>query len=345
MKQVLRYLVVFIAAFGIAGTAGYLGVKAFTRSAPEVVLPNLVGQNILEVLEILTRMGLNPKLHRTQFHDLIPKYGVSFQDPEPGATIKKGRDVVLYISKGFKEIQMPDLRQMPLKEGLLKLEAHEIQMGKILHVYDAGTLKGAVMAQYPFASAKVSAGSTCDILVSRGPETVSRVMPDLEGRTLDQALQVLGTLELEIETVSSGTDPRRPEGVILGQAPPAGSRISASLGVQLTVNRPEAGRPMDLEAFNRSTLVTHRVPMGFSNRHVRVVWDLLDQESPLFNGYMKPGTMINLLIPGGIKTKIRIFIDHELVQVKIIDPWRREASSPWENWHWHLNTGEFTWES
>lgn len=149
MKQAAKYLAVFLFAFGIAGGAGYLGVTAFTRSAPEVVLPNLVGENIIDVLETLTRMGLNPKLHRTRFHDRIPKYGVCFQDPEAGATIKKGRDVILYISKGFKEIQMPDIRQIPLKEGLIKLEELEIQPERILHVTAAGTTKGAVMAQYP----------------------------------------------------------------------------------------------------------------------------------------------------------------------------------------------------
>ena len=60
---------------------------------------------------------------------------------------------------------------------------------------------------------------------------------------------------------------------------------------------------------------------------------------------MKPGKMINLLIPGKIKTKIRIFIDHELVQVKTVDPWRRQPDPALDSWHWHLNTGDFTWES
>lgn len=345
MKQAAKYLALFLAAFVIAGGTAYLGVRAFTRSAPEVVVPDLVGQNIIKVLETLTRMGLNPKLHRTQFHDSIPKYGVSFQDPEPGATIKKGRDVILYISKGIKQIQMPDIRQIPLKEGLIKLEELEIQPGTIVHVYSAGTAKGAVMAQYPLPRARISAGSSCSLLISRGAQPVDRVMPDLVGLGMDDAIERLTSQGLSIGSIGSGTNSLLAQGEVLEQIPASGSRIAQTRPVQLVINRSEAGLAMDTDALNRTVLVSQWIPDGFSNRHVRMVCDLAEAEVSLYNGYMKPGKMINLLIPGGIKTKIRIFIDHELVQIKRIDPWRRQLEPVLNSWHWHLNTGDFKWES
>ncbi len=345
MKRAAQYMAVFIMAFGIAGAAGYIGVMAFTRSAPEVILPNLVGQNIIDVLETLTRMGLNPKLHRTQFHESIPKYGVCFQDPEPGATIKKGRDVVLYISKGFKEIKMPDLRQTPLKEGLLKLEAGEMEAGKIIYVHAAGTLEGSVIAQYPPPGARVAAGSRCRLLISKGPVPVERVMPDVKGLDLNAAVKKLTPISLEVGEIRSETAPGVAIGTILKQIPEAGSRIPQSVPVQLIVNRSQAGQVMDPMDMNRAVLITHTVPAGFANRHVRVTADIFGMEAPLIDGYMKPGKMINLLIPGGIRFKIRIFIDQELVRTQTIDPWRPTPAPLWENWHWHMDTGEFSWES
>jgi len=345
MKRAALYLAIFIAAFSIAGAAGYLGVMAFTRSAPEVILPDLVGDNIINVLETLTRMGLNPKLHRTQFHESIPKYGVCFQDPEPGATIKKGRDVVLYISKGFKKTQMPDLRQMPLKQGLLKLEAREIEAARILYVHSAGTQERSVLAQYPLPSAEIAAGSTCRLLVSKGPMPIDRVMPDLEGLDMNTAVRRLSPLSLKIGEVRSDTSPRADIGEILKQIPAPGSRVPRSVPVQLVVNQPRAGQVMDIKAMNQGVLITHTVPQGFANHHVRVVTDIFGMAAPLIDRYMKPGKMINLLIPGGIQFKIRIFIDQELVRTKTIDPWRRTPESPWEDWHWYLDTGEYTWKS
>ena len=346
MKRAAQYIALFITAFGIAGTAGYIGVMAFTRSAPEVILPDLVGKNIIDVLETLTHMGLNPKLHRTQFHASIPKYGVCFQDPEPGATIKKGRDVVLYISKGFKEIQMPDLRQIPLKEGLLKLEAREIKAGKILYVHASGTLEGAVIAQHPLPGTRVAAGSQCRILVSKGSAPVDWVMPDLKGLDLNAAVRRLTPLNLDVGNIRSDREPNAAIGEILKQTPPAGSRVSQSAQVQLVVNRPRAGQVMDARDLNRAVFFTHTVPEGFANRYVRVIADVFGMEAPLIDGYMKPGKMINLLIPGGIRFKIRIFIDQELVRTQTIDPWSRSPEPLWENWHWHLDTiGDFLWKS
>ena len=70
-------------------------------------------------------MGLNAKLHGTRYDDKIPRHNVISQDPQPGVTIKKGRDVIIYISKGPKENSLPDLRQIPLKEALILIEKNE----------------------------------------------------------------------------------------------------------------------------------------------------------------------------------------------------------------------------
>ncbi len=69
--------------------------------------------------------------------------------------------------------------------------------------------------------------------------------------------------------------------------------------------------------------VTYSLPPGFSNKHVRVVADIFEKGKDFYNGYMKPGKNINLLIPGGIKTNIRIFVDHKLVKIRVIDPWQK----------------------
>ena len=333
---------VFCLAFGIAGAAGYTGISIFTKSAPEIVLPDLTGKNIIQVLETLARMGLNPKLHATQYHDTIPKYGITFQDPAPGKKKKKGRDVVIYISKGFKESEVPDLRQLSLKEGVLVLEENELQPGRIAYTYTPHTLKGAIIAQYPLPFARTAANTTCNLLVSKGPKPVRRIMPELEGLSLDMAVSLLDGLSLSPGEIRSEYDPRRPVGQVLNQTPGFGSRVLPGTKITLAVNNPDAGLVMDADKLRDMTWIFYPVGPGFSNRHVRVVLDLFGEETDFFNGFVKPGKNINLLIPGGIKTNIRIFIDHKLVETRKIDPWIRK--SPWEDWTRNFYTGETLWE-
>ncbi len=329
-------------AFGLAGSAGYYGISLFTKSAPEIILPDLTGKNIIQVLETLTRMGLNPKLHATQYHESIPKYGITFQDPKPGSTIKKGRDVVIYISKGFKESEVPDLRQLSLKLGLLTLEENELLPGRIAYAYASDTLRDAIIAQYPLPFARTAANSTCNLLVSKGPRPISRIMPDFEGLSLDTAVDRLDVLSLSLKDVRSEYDARRPRGQVLRQIPEFGTRILSGIGISLVVNNPKAGIVMDPAQLRGMTFICLPLQPGFSKRHVRVVTDLFGEDLEFYNGFMKPGKNINLLIPGGIKTKIRIFIDHKLIETRIIDPWSGKA--PWASWTRNFYTGETLWE-
>ncbi len=349
MKTLVKYVFIFCMAFGIAGTAGYMGVSIFTKSAPEVILPDHVGKNILQVLETLTHMGLTPTLHTTQYHETIPKYGVTFQDPRPGATIKKGRDVVMYISKGFKESRVPDLRQVSLKQGLLTLEAAELLAGRILYVYSSQAGKQEIISQYPLPFASIAANTHCDLLVSRGPRPVALVMPDLERLSLDRAAATLEALGLALDDIKSKFDSHRPTGQVLQQKPAFGTRIIGGAMVSLTVNHPKGYGKMDPHTLKTPVWISYALPPGFSNRHVRVVTDIFGKNTDAFNGFMKPGKNINLLIPGGIKTKIRIFVDHQLKTIRDIDPWRHSPQALWGEWTMNYFTqktftGENIWQ-
>lgn len=316
-----------------AGAVAYYSVSLFTKSAKEIILPELRGKNIIYVLETLTHLGLNPKLHGTRFDDIIPKYGVTFQDPAPGTTIKKGRDVVIYISKGHKENIIPDLRQVPLKIALLTLERKEFKTGTLSYVYSDKTGKDQVIAQYPPAFSTVKSNSLCSFLVSRGPEPMALVMPDLGGLGLNRAVNLLESQDLVVSRIRSSVDPNLAQGLILSQTPGFGKPVFPQTSIELVANSSREGLQMKPENLRGLILVSHTLGPGVLKRHVRVETDYLGFPLDLFNEYFKPGKVINILIPAGIKTKINVFVDFELVKTSIIDPWSRGN-----------DTGELLWE-
>jgi len=253
---------------------------------------------------------------------------VTFQDPSPGATIKKGRDVIIYISKGFKESRVPDLRQVELKQGLLTLEANELRPGRILYVYSDQTRKQGIISQYPLPRTPASADTPCDLLVSKGPRPLARIMPDLVKLSIDQAAARIENLSLALGEIRSKSYPNHPQGQVIEQTPPFGSRVLAGTGVSLVVNH-SAQKKLTPQALKNPVWLSFTLPHGFSNRHVRLVTDIFGTQTDAFNGFMKPGKNINLLIPGGIKTKIRFFVDHRLKIIREIDPWRQSTRLPW----------------
>jgi len=324
MKSILKYLLVFSTIFLIAGATAYYSVKLFTQSADEIILPDLKGKNIIYVLETLTGMGLNAKLYGTQYDDTIPRHSVISQDPHPGNTIKKGRDIIIYISKGPKENNLPDLRQIPLKQALILIEKNEFKKGHISYTYSSKTQKNYIIEQHPGPFSTALKGSFCHLLVSRGSKPSGMVMPSLEGTRLENAVSIIKGHNLHISKIISKVDKNKHYGIVLSYLPPSGSYVTENTQVTLVVNNQEHNKIMTPDKLKNYILVTHSLGPGFLKRHVRVETDMFGPDIDLYNEFMKPGEDIKVLVPSGINTKINIFIDHWLEKTIIIDPWKED---------------------
>ncbi|CCK79651.1 PASTA domain-containing protein [Desulfobacula toluolica] len=327
MKSILKYCFIFLLAFSIAGTIGFYSIRLFTQSADEIVLPQLTGKNIIYVLETLTNMGLNAKLYGSRYDDAVPRYAVISQDPQPGSTIKKGRDIIIYISKGAKENIIPDLRQIPLKQALILLEKNEFKKGHVSFTYSLKTKNECVIAHYPEPFSTALKGSSCDLLISRGINPVAVIMPDITRLRLEKASAVIENLHLDISQIISNVDPHQDWGIILSSTPHAGSHVTANTPITLVVNALEKGRHMSPDKLNSLILLTHSLSPGILKQHVRVETDMFGPIINLYNEYMKPGEDINILVPPAIKTRVNIFIDQTLEKTIIIDPWKEDIDA------------------
>lgn len=333
MKSLVKYGLAFCAAFVIAGLIAYTGIRMFTKSAEEVVIPELKGKNIIYVLETLTQMGLNAKLHGTLYDESLPRYSVITQDPAPGATIKKGRDVIIFISKGKKESLIPDLRHVPLEQALILLERNDFRPGHISYTYSSTTMEKRIMEQYPKPFSSAFKGTGCNLLVSRGPKPLGIVMPPLTGLSLESASQKANLHDLKIAKVVSDVNPQKKQGYVLSQTPQAGEYATTDTPVALVVNSSVKNRTISPDQLGSFYLLTYILPPRFLKSHVRIESDMFGSFLDLYNTHMKPGQRINLLIPAGNKTRINMFIDHKIFKTLTIDPWEKETitgeSIPW----------------
>lgn len=333
MRSFLKYPLIFILAFLFSGVVVFYAIKAFTISAQEVVLPQLKGKNILYVLETLTRLGLNAQLYGTRYDDTVPKYAVITQDPAPGSTIKKGRDVIIYISKGRKENIVPDLRQLELSEALLRLEKLEFKKGHISTIFSAQGNPDHVLAQFPKPFTTALKGSVCNLLVARGPSPKKTMMPDITGLSLNQAARVLEQKRLKPSQITAGKDTTKSAGTVLSQIPAFGHPVTLDDRITLVANNLGEGLTMDPDKLEKVRLVSYFLKPSFLKSRVRIETDYFGSAIDLYNEYQSPGERISLLIPADKKAEIRFFIDNHLETITIVDPWEQE-----------IKTGELPWE-
>jgi serine/threonine-protein kinase len=310
--------VLFSAAILVAGVSTYFTLTFFVKSGGTVVVPDLVGKDVVYVLQSLTDLGLNTKVKGSEYSADIPPNHVIFQEPVPGAEIKKDRDVRIIISKGAKSVLMPNLKGLSLPQARIIIEENGLCLGEQSLTFSGLNRRDEIIAHEPPAGGSTERGTCADLLISMGKRPIFYKMPDLKGRSLDETIAVVEEINLRIGDITSAFRRDISLNAVIGQQPPPGSRISEGGRIHLSVNR----RPgnTDQAAFDGITgvgLFRYRLDRGFLKRRVRVRLNGYGVSYDLFDDYLKPGEEIWYFIPKNNDATLLLYVDGELVKTEM----------------------------
>jgi len=68
------------AFFVISGISTYYTVSYFIKNEKTIVVPDLIGEDIIYVLELLTNLGLNAKVKGSEYSPDFAKNNIIYQD-------------------------------------------------------------------------------------------------------------------------------------------------------------------------------------------------------------------------------------------------------------------------
>lgn len=126
---------------------------------------------------------------------------------------------------------VPSVVRLAVSDAQRVLEAQGFQVEVQRKASDEAP-EGVVFAQQPEAGAEVAEGSVVTVTASSGPATAE--VPDVVGRTRDQAVQALEQADLRATTanVPSNASP----GTVVAQSPAAGQRVDVGSSVRINVS-------------------------------------------------------------------------------------------------------------
>jgi serine/threonine-protein kinase len=300
-----------------AGVGTYMTVHLLIRGENNVVVPMLVGKQVVHALETLTDLGLNTKVKELRFDPSVPKNHIIAQLPEPGTEIKRGRDVRLVISRGARTVVYPNLAGIDLPQAQILLEQNGLRQGNVSHVHHPSRPRQTIVTQYPPAGSRGLRGDPIDLLVSDGPAPVSMRMLDLKGLGLDQAIAAIEKDRLMLGNVTTVSDPSMADDTVISQVPGAGHRVDMGAQVDITISRQVRKRTSF--SSNNTQLFRYRVMQGFIRQHIRVRINRPGASFDLFNGFVKPGNEIWLLVPKDVPTTLFLYLDGVLAKTEHYD--------------------------
>ncbi len=160
---------------------------------------------------------------------------ITDQDPKAGDSIVKGGVIKLFVAKSGEGKVIPDLTNKNYKEARDTLQA----MGFIvtLQATESDTVPvGNVISTNPGANVSVLEGSTITVYYAVDASSATQFkMPDLQGKSLEDAKLVLERNGLEVSKVET-VDSSIATNYIVSQSPAAGSPVRKGDTVILTIS-------------------------------------------------------------------------------------------------------------
>jgi serine/threonine-protein kinase len=203
--------------------------------AREVTVPNLVGQSLEAAERAAAEQGLTLRIDESRRpDDKIPAGHILGQEPSGGSNSRRQRAIRVWVSAGPREIVVPKLVGESERAAQIRLTQDGMSAPAIAEIRDASYPPGVVIAQDPPPDTR---SSEVRLLVNRGEDRVTYVMPDLIGVNGDRAAELLRLKGFRVAIVAQQSTPGIPPGVVVRQTPPGGYQVHPGDAISIEVSR------------------------------------------------------------------------------------------------------------
>ena len=326
VSRFVKIALVLAAFIIVAGVSTYLTLIFFIKQEDTVVVPDLMGKDVVYVLQILTDIGLNTKVKGSEYSAETPANHVIFQDPKPGVEIKKDRDVRIVISKGTQSVLTPNLKGLSISKARIILEENGLCPGEKSYAYSKAMRKDEIVAHTPASGVTILRNKCVDLLVSNGVRPAAYKMPDLNGRPFEETILMIEAINLRIGDIKPVSRKDKQRNTVVYQDPLPGHRVFEGYRVNLSVTRPPG--KMDQEFLNGLAgvhLFRYRLQNGFLKRRIHARLNSFGGAIDLFDDFLKPGEEIWLLIPKNSSASLFLYEDGDLITSQVYDEWQIES--------------------
>jgi eukaryotic-like serine/threonine-protein kinase len=198
----------------------------------QVEVPSLVGGTYEEAVDALTELGLEPQ--RVEVFSQKPVGQVTGQDPQAGEIVDEGSQVEVRVSKGVRQIEVPDVLGQSESSATGELQAAGFEVS-VTEAPSDTVSEGLVSAQSPSAGTEAAKGSTVTITISTGPQLTT--VPDVIGEDVATARAMIRDAGLKPSTVFQDVDDPAQDGIVLDQDPSGGTELEPGSTVTILVGR------------------------------------------------------------------------------------------------------------
>ena len=238
MNRFFKGLGIFLSLI-VVGVVSAFAVIALLLRQEEVRVPDLTGQDIVLVIDMVGQQGLQLAVDRRESSQSVPRDAIISQSPPPGTGLKKGRTVRVVVSQGPSQLLAPRLVGEQYRKAELLLRQGGLLSFDVARVWSDTIERDRVIAQDPPAGTPLEKSGRVSLLVSMGKKGRLYVAPLLVGKKPEEAARQVDRMGLQHRIVTRGSETKQPAGdaIVIAQKPAAGYPLSADAVVELLVGK------------------------------------------------------------------------------------------------------------
>jgi len=204
--------------------------------SPETIVPDVVGMKDKDAIELLQNSGFEPLVIDTTYGESYPEGIIFLQKPTDRKIVKVGRKIYLFVSGGELVVSVPQLIGKTMLDAKFALERMGLKLGRVTQL-PSDKPKDMIFDQQFAEGTNLSKGQTVNISVSAGRSGGSIVVPNLIGKSLEQAESILAGKSLVIGKINFQTSQTLLPNTVLDQYPSSGNKLNPGEKVDLFVTK------------------------------------------------------------------------------------------------------------
>lgn len=234
LKKSLIFLVSLAALFFLFNN---VLMPLYVKHSDTVKVPKVTGMNYIEAKKIIEEAGLEIKQGDVKYDETIQIGMILDQNPPSEETVKYGRRIYVTISGGEQLAEVPNLRGKTLRDAKFSLEQRGLKLGETVRKNTNEFPSDVVISQIIQPGSKLKKNSSLDLILSDGPFAGDLKIPELTGKTLEDAKKVISDSKLKLGKITYQTNNEIPPGQIIDQYPKFDKSANENTAVDLFVSR------------------------------------------------------------------------------------------------------------
>ena len=190
----------------------------------QITVPSVAGMDEAEAQKKLEAEGLKVGTSEAVYSDQYEEGVVIGTTPAAGSKVSEDTEIVMQVSKGSEKISVPNVVGKSDSDAQSMIKSAKLKVGTVTYEYDDSVAEGKVVSQSVAGGKKVSAGTTIDIVVSRGKKPEEKVsVQSFVGRDEEELLDWAYANGLNASKQSEEYSNNYPEGMIISMTPSSGN--------------------------------------------------------------------------------------------------------------------------